>query len=261
MSQSFSTPALIFSIKPLGENNSSVCFFTETEGILYATMYGGHKSKLKSLVSPWNSGIAYFSKSTTTQFLKITDFEPKNYHLSFRQNLYKFWSASLAAELVIKTKCAGSIDKSWTLLNGFLDGLELCKEKNQCTAGLIRFLWRYIDLMGIKPDSSRCSHCGQIFFTSKNLTDTVSYTNKGAVFNPQENSFICQSCTNEKVPFFLKNEALQYLTAITTLTPSQTRLIPLDEEAAYQIKQLVFFLAETSCNSKLKSIETGMGIL
>ena len=72
MSHSFSTPALIFSIKPLGENNSSVCFFTETEGILYATMYGGHKSKLKSLVSPWNSGIAYFSKSTTTQFLRLS---------------------------------------------------------------------------------------------------------------------------------------------------------------------------------------------
>ena len=116
MSHSFSTPALIFSIKPLGENNSSVCFFTETEGILYATMYGGHKSKLKSLVSPWNSGIAYFSKSTTTQFLKITDFEPKNYHLSFRQNLYKFWSASLAAELVIKTKCAGSSEECFKIV-------------------------------------------------------------------------------------------------------------------------------------------------
>ena len=125
---------------------------------------------------------------------------------TIRENLYKTYAAALCTELVIKTKCAGSIDKSWTLLNGFLDGLELCKEKNQCTAGLIRFLWRYIDLMGIKPDSSRCSHCGQIFFTSKNLTDTVSYTSEGAVFNPQENSFICQSCTNEKVPFFLKNE-------------------------------------------------------
>lgn len=261
MSHSFSTPAIIFSIKPLGENNSSVCFFTKSEGILYATMYGGHKSKLKSLVSPWNSGIAYFTKSSTTQFIKISDFDVQNYHLSFRENLQKSWSASLVAELIIKTKCADCIDKTWTLVNGFLDGLELCKTKDQCTVGLIRFLWRYIDLMGIKPDSTCCSHCGKIFLTRKNITDTVSYTDEGAVFNPQENSFVCESCTSEKNPFFLKCEALQYLTATTTLAPSQTRLIPLDEESAYQIKQLVFFLTETACSSKLKSIETGMGIL
>lgn len=261
MSENIKTQAIIFSVKPSGKNNSTVCVFSKDEGLFYATMFGGAKSKLKSLVSPWNSGIGYFSKQQSNNYYKISDFEVTNYHLSFRQNLLKFWAASLAAEVVIKTKAAGSIENCWTLLNGFLDGLELCSTDMQCTNGLIRFLWRYIDLMGIKPNTTECSHCGTPFLTSKNLGDNVLYKTEGAIFSPQENSFICKDCIQEKTPFFLNLQALHYLTAITTLTPSQTRQIHIEKEATYQIKELVYFLIEIACNTKLNSLQTGIGIL
>jgi len=51
MPRNYVSQGIVFSVKLLGENNSSVCFLTEDCGIVYATLYGGPKSKLRSLVS------------------------------------------------------------------------------------------------------------------------------------------------------------------------------------------------------------------
>ena len=73
MNRSLVTYATVLSIKPLGENNSSVCLLTRTEGVIYAVLYGGPKSRLKSLVSTWNTGTVYLSFSKNNY--KISDFD------------------------------------------------------------------------------------------------------------------------------------------------------------------------------------------
>ena len=83
MAKNLVTLATVISIRPLGENNSSVTLLTRSEGIIYATMYGGSKSRLKSLVSPWNTGTAYLSISNQTQY-KISDIDVSAYHLTLR---------------------------------------------------------------------------------------------------------------------------------------------------------------------------------
>ena len=102
MPKSSSTLATVFSLKPQGENNSSVCLMTQKEGIVYATLYGGRKSRFKSLVSPWNTGTVYLSQDPKTSFYKISDFDVKKYHLSFRESLIKYYASSVAAELALK---------------------------------------------------------------------------------------------------------------------------------------------------------------
>ena len=91
MGQNSIKQGIVLSVKPLGENNASVCFFTQESGILYATMYGGPKSRLKSLASPWNAGTVYLSESSQYKNYKLSDFDVKRYHLSFRENLIKSW--------------------------------------------------------------------------------------------------------------------------------------------------------------------------
>ncbi|MBR1722131.1 MAG: recombination protein O N-terminal domain-containing protein, partial [Treponema sp.] len=123
--RNFSTPALILSVQLQGESNRRVTIFSPHEGIFTATLYGGPKSKLRALVSPMNSGLIYLYRDEVKNQIKITDFDVKNYHLSFRENLFKTWAASFATEILIKTKCAGSSEEAWRIMNGFLDGLEL----------------------------------------------------------------------------------------------------------------------------------------
>lgn len=253
MQRNSSTPAIILSLRPLGENNSSVTILTPTEGISYVTLYGGPKSKMRSLVSQFNSGNIWMYENPEKKQTKITDFEVLNYHPSFSQNLFKLYAASLAAELAIKTNCAGSNEQCFTLVKGLYDGMELCDEE-QSRLGLIRFLWRYLELMGIQPETHCCGHCGKSFLQEIE-SDSISY------YNNYENNFICSSCNTEKSALKLNTSAVQYLTGITVLTPAQSRQLKIDRTIYEQIRKLVFFLIENSIEQKLNSIETGMGIL
>ena len=257
MNRSSSTSAIILSLKPLGENNSSVTLLTPDNGIVYAVLYGGPKSRMRSLVSQWNSGKVWLYENPEKNQIKISDFEVSNYHTSFSQNLFKSYAASLAAELAIKTRCAGSAQQCHRLVSGFPDGMELCDEE-QSRLGLLRFLWRYLELLGIQPQSHACSNCGKTFLDTRFAPEAVSY------YNSMENSFICPDCADHlqgENMLSVKNTAVQYLSALTVLTPSEARKLTIDEEIYGQIRQLVFFLIENSIDQKLNSIETGMGIL
>lgn len=199
MGKSITTCAVVLSVKASGENNSLVSFYTKDEGLLYATMYGGAKSRFKSLVSTWNSGILYLSQSNKQKFYKINDFDVKNYHLSFRENLLKMWSASLAAQILIKTKCAGERELCWSLFTGFIDGLELCTTDEQCEMGLIRFLWRFIGLLGVSPDEEMCKKSG---LSSEALKYLVAISNLTA--KEVRNLELSKSCVKELKSFLFE---------------------------------------------------------
>lgn len=247
MPKNITTLGTVISLRPSGKNNSTATLFTQTEGIVYAVLYGGAKSKLKSLVSPWNTGTFYFSITNTGSY-KISDFDVSRYRMTFRENLLKFWCASLAAEIIIKTKSAGSPSKCWALVNGFLDGLELCQNDQQCTAGLIRFLWRYLTLLGIAPEPSLCCFCGEKI-------------SNGAFYNPTENGFSCPYCAQHKNPLFINQNGIDYLHALSSLTPNEARQIPLKTESIPELKQLLYFLIENACGSQLETLKSGRGIL
>lgn len=257
MNRSTSSSAIVLSLRPLGENNSSVTLITPGEGIVYAVLYGGPKSRLRSLVAQWNAGKVWLYENPEKNQIKISDFEVVNYHASFSQNLFKSYAASLAAELTIKTRCAGSSEQCFRLLSGFLDGMELCDE-DQSRLGLLRFLWRFLELLGIQPSSHACGNCGKTFLDSRFAPKAISY------YNSMENSFICPDCglnASGENMLSISNDAVQYLSALTVLAPSEARKLTIDEDIYGQIRQFVFFLIENSIDQKLNTIETGMGIL
>ena len=59
--RNFQKEALILSVRNTGENNRIVSYLTKDEGILTSVLYGGPKSKLRSLVSTFNYGIFIFT--------------------------------------------------------------------------------------------------------------------------------------------------------------------------------------------------------
>ena len=262
MNRSSSTFAIVLSLKPLGENNTTVTLLTPDRGIVYAVLYGGPKSRLRSLVAQWNSGKVWLYENPEKNQIKISDFEVRIFHESFSKSLYKLYAASLAAELAIKTRSAGSPEECFRLISGFLDGMDLCDEE-QSRVGLIRFLWRFLELLGVQPQSHACCSCGTVFLDTRFAPQSISY------YNSIENSFICPSCadanagsggeTENAIP--VNNTAVQYLSALTVLSPQEARKLSIDEETYGQIRQLVFFLIEKNIDQKLNSIETGMGIL
>ena len=256
--RNFSTPALILSTQIQGENNRRVTIFSPTEGIFFATLYGGPKSKLRSLVSPMNSGIIYLYRDEAKNQTKITDFDVKNYHLSFRESLFKTYAAAFTTEILIKTKAAGAPSESWKILNGFLDGIELSDEDSS-RLGLIRFLWRYLGLLGLKPNTAVCAICGLSLHSQKFSDESLSQRFN---FSFSDNAFCCPECSNfEKGDFSVSKAAITYLEAISSLSPKEVRKIEVSGKTLNEMKQLSFALIEKICGSKLNSLETGIGIL
>lgn len=255
MNRTTSNNAIILSLKTLGENNFSVTILSKEQGIVYGTLYGGPKSKLKSLVSQWNSGIIYLYENQEKNQIKISDFDVKKFHSSFSENLFKSFAASLVAEIAIKTRCGGSNLQTFELVSGFFDGMELADEA-QSRVGLIRFLWRYLEILGVQPDSSSCIFCGKSFL-SEFAPDSISY------YNVLNNSFVCGECHNsgDEIVYPINTLGIVYLTGLTNLPPAEARKLKIDKETYNQIKQIVFYLIEKNIETKLNTMETGRGIL
>ena len=228
MNRSYSTNAIVLNLKPSGENNSTVTLLTPDKGIIYATLYGGPKSKMKSLVAQWHSGKIWLYDNPEKKQTKISDMEVANYHPSFGHNLFKMYAASLAAEIAIKTKCSGSPEQCFKLISGFFDGMELCDEE-QSRLGLIRFLWRYLALMGVQPEADS----DEAF-----APEAVSYYNGS-----------------------LSSQAVGYLSSISKLEPSKVRQLSVSKDTYCELKDFVFYLISSNIGTELNTIKTGIGIL
>lgn len=260
--------ALILSVKPYGENNRIVTFLTNEDGILSAILYGGPKSRLRSRVSMFNSGKIYLYNDESKHSSKITDFDVKKYHLSFRENLFKIWAANLAIEIVILTKSAGSPEEVFTMLNGFLDGLDFISDEKNALAGLIRFLWRYLGLLGVQPDAFCCNSCHKAFFCGNLNYNTVEYKSGGAFYSHSENGFICTDCYKNyfehsvlQIIPELSSKSVVYLYAASVCEPSVSRNMKLSEQELDSLKGFVFSLLESAVGTKIKTLHSGIGII
>ena len=246
------TQAIILKTQIQGEHNRNVCLLSETEGIMYATLYGGAKSKLSALVQPLSSGKLWLYTDSTRKITKISDFDVQKSRVGIRESLSKIYASNLACEMVIKTKAAGEAKSVFYLLNGFLDGLNIIKNED-CHSALVRFLWRYLALLGIQPSTECCVNCQT---NLKNITESCAYI-------PSFDGFLCKECAKEmQNAFQISSEALSYLRAMSlSLSPRSVRAMSLSHLSLSQLKALTFFLSESAAGTKLKSLESSVGIL
>jgi DNA repair protein RecO (recombination protein O) len=232
------------------QDHLSVTMLTQNDGVRYATLFGGRKSKFRALVTPWHTGTIWLYEQNPQRSLKITDFDVQKYRHTFRESLYKTQAASLVSELVIKTKGAGDTKKCWVLVNGFLDGLDLVSD-DEASPALLRFLWRYLDILGIQPALELCALCGE---------PLVNERQNAVLFNSAENGFVCPSCAagmrqTAENDLSLTQEALLYLNAVSTRNARESRRIALSDQAKDSLKRVLFFLISAAAGERLKTLE------
>ena len=234
-----------------GENNWIVSYLTCENQIATAMLYGGPKSKLRSMVSPFHTGTLYIYTDPVRKISKITDFDVSAFRPALREDLYKNWAASLCSELVLKTFAGGQLESNvFYLVNGFLDGLDLVSE-NESRIGTLRFLWRYLGELGIQPSVTECFSCGTEFDKNEE-SDSVLYS-------PEENGFVCKFCKNyEKAAGTLEisKPALFYLQALQFLSPKEVRALTIDSKTFGQLQELIYFLVNKAASFSLNTLES-----
>ncbi|MBP5452023.1 MAG: hypothetical protein J6Y16_07285, partial [Treponema sp.] len=70
-----------------------------------------------------------------------------------------------------------------------------------------------------------------------------------------------QSKENMNQALSVSKKALEYLEAINTETPGKVRAMTISANDAYDIKRLVYLLAEEAAGCRLKTLESGSLIL
>lgn len=243
--RSWSTQALILSLSSFGEGHREAQLLTEENGILRAAVFGGAKSKLRAMVSPYQTGTIWLYSDPVKKSNKITDFDVQSYRGGIRENIVRSWCAAVCSEIV--TRSHGN--SPWRLVNAFLDGISVSDE-DECRRGLLRFLWRYLVSAGINPEISFCTRCGE-----KSENEVVYYS-------PHEDGCVCKNCVRNderRIPLSCLGRA--YLSAIETESPSSVRSIPLSNTDYAELRQFLFFLITRMIDGPLKTLVTGEGIL
>jgi DNA repair protein RecO (recombination protein O) len=243
--RSWSTQALVLALHPFGEGHREALLLTKENGLVRATVFGGAKSKLRALVSPYQTGTVWLYTDPVKKSTKITDFDVVSCRQGIRENLVRSWCAALCVEIV--TRSHGNSD--WRLVNAFLDGISVSGE-DECRRGLLRYLWRSLSAAGLAPEMDSCVRCG------KKTTNGIVY------YSHYEDACICADCArNEETRFPVSPAGAAYLKAAVHAEPHAARVLPLGEEDFANLRLLLFFLVSRMVDGPLKTLETGEGII
>jgi DNA repair protein RecO (recombination protein O) len=220
---------------------------TAEAGLVDVFVFGGPKSRLRSLASPYASGRAFVYLDPVKDFQKLTDFDVRESYPALRDELGRLWAAGLVAELLIKTSGGGGDYP--LVLELALDCLAALdrSETDASDPAILLFLWRLVNLLGLGPDPTSCPSCG-----------TELRPSLGAAYSFALESFLCPSCAAEADrTLALGTGALRWLTRSLELPFADAMRLVLLPETLATLKSLLFGLARTAAESPLASLESG----
>jgi DNA repair protein RecO (recombination protein O) len=220
---------------------------TAEAGLVDVFVFGGPKSKLRSLAAPYASGRAFVYLDPVKDFFKLSDFEVRDSYPALRDDLDRLWSAGLVAELLIKTSGGGGdFPLVLNLVLQCFASLDLCPAGDSAPP-LLLFLWRFVELLGIGPDPTSCSSCGAELRPS--LGGAYSFALEG---------FLCPGCAErEERILHLSTGALRWLRRSLELPGDEVAKLVILPETLETLKILLFALAKSSAQSPLVSLAGG----
>ena len=151
--------ALTLRVRPSGESNREAWFLTAEEGLIRATVFGGPKSRFRSLVSPFHQGKLWIYHDPVRDSRKVNDFDVHSYRMGIRELWERTICANALAETILSSSGGGG---NWLeaveLAGAVLDALEVA-DAALCSRIAVYFLWHWAGLLGFRFDLSDSSAC------------------------------------------------------------------------------------------------------
>ncbi|MCL1815744.1 MAG: recombination protein O N-terminal domain-containing protein [Treponema sp.] len=231
MQRTFSSPALVLRVRPSGESNREAVFLSAEEGLLSATLFGGPKSRLRSHVSPYNSGVLWIYRDPAKDFRKVSDFDVKDWRPGLRELYERSSTASVVVQAILAGHGGGGFfGEAFVLANAVLDALA-CADEPCCERILFYFLWNWSGLLGNRGDLRRCSSCA------------CEYGNDGVIWFIPGEGFLCKHCNRaENGGAVLGPGARHWLLAVQDRPPSELARYTLDGSSLGELKKLIKML-------------------
>jgi DNA repair protein RecO (recombination protein O) len=253
MRRTLTSDTIILKNTPFGEIHKNVTMFTREYGLLHAIAYGALKGtgKLRSLTSPFAFGTVYLYNEPVKGSYKITDMDVKEFFEGVRQNLRKFFAASLWAEIVLYSHGGG--ESSHALFGFLLEAmrhLERLENEQDVPYSTIQFIWQYLKLMGARPQTDTCVRC-----------DRAIQDSEDAEYSRTETGFLCRECSAGTGDLTLGSGSRRYLAHTAELPFDRAVGFRLGPVSLGRIRQLMFRLAEDATERELNTLKSGEGLL
>lgn len=161
-------------------------------GLLDCFLFGGSKSKFRSLVLPWHTGHIWLYADGKHTLKKICDFDPEYLFSNVRSCYESIMLANWASELMLKTHGLGGT--GFSVMQELLRTIEVVLTNPTMTAPVTDLLRACKILFGVKALNSSgnfhqtyaCEHC-----TGTSIENAVLY------YTPSNMGFVCEACSDE----------------------------------------------------------------
>jgi DNA repair protein RecO (recombination protein O) len=250
--RSASFDAIILRAKEVPSGARVVTLLSADEGIVEAFVFGGGKSKLRSLASPWYFGKAWIYRDASRGLVKLTDFDAVREYPGIRADLPSIAAASFASEFMAATSALGG---DWadalSLCADFLSALDEASGRGEPEAtarALALFAMRALELMGLSPDGDECSACAGAL-----RRDTLhSYSRRTG-------GFLCARCAaSENDAVALPAGALAWLEAAAARSFGDAVRVGLGRDALSALKACALDLARKAADAPLRTLDSGL---
>ena len=235
----------------VGEIHKSVTFLTPDSGVVEAIAHGVYKGKgkLSSGTDPFARSILYLYYEPVKQSYKVVDLEVLDLFEGVREDLDRYYAATLWAEVILKSHAGGG---GWPELFALLTGsLEELAAREDPKVVEIQFLWRYVAHAGFLPDLRACGSCG------KGVEEQAEVYHRRS-----QGDFVCSDCAEEeglrREDALLSAGAKRYLLHSEQLPLREALTIGLAALAKKQAARILYAFVQDMVETPLRTLESGL---
>lgn len=243
MSYDIKTQAIVLRARRVGENHRGLSMLVSGKGLVDSLAYGamGRRSALRSVALPYNRGIAELHYDGSRNRWRLRNFDPLNTHDGLRENLERFYTASIWAEILLRSYGSGGDSTNlFTLIATALSLLSQCAPQGISRLNCA-FLWNFLKIEGVKPKLDRCNQCNRVLEGR-----TVYFLPNGLL--------LCPNCGNKGLNE-LSLGAIRWLLAISDIEINRAAKIGLHNLSTAAMERWLFAVIQTLLERPLRSLQ------
>ncbi len=157
-----SVPALILRGFAYGDTSRILRLLTPEHGVIGAIARGARrpKSRFSALLDPFGDGVALLRFREGRDLQTLTAFDLTTSRRGLGRDLRRYGSASLIAELLMRTATTSANPELYACAIDALDLLDRSAAEDVEAVGLAA-AWSLVDRLGFAPELDACTQCGR----------------------------------------------------------------------------------------------------
>lgn len=215
-------------------------------GIIDVFVFGGAKSSMRASAGPYVRAEALVYSDPVKHYRKLEDLSIRDTYSGLRETYARLWSASVTAEFLMKTSgCGGESVTMFEMTTSFFDSIKNAADEDT-EARLLAYLWKALDVMGMRPEIDHCSACGG------NFPMDIASGNPRLHFAQGNEGFFCPACGGDRPR--LDDAVRKALQIFAAQKLAEISLYGLSQSNIEIMKKMIFSFIQTAAEGSLLSL-------